>query len=279
MYNNIKSRIRIPEGNSAFFPCEKGVGQGENLSPILFSLYLNDLEHYLRSNGASGIDCEANTEYTYSYIKLVILLFADDTVLFSNNKDDLHQMLNLFEHYCDELRLTVNISKTKVLIFSSGRYAQNLNFYFKGTKIENVTDYKYLGIFLSKSGSYLNCKKHIAEQANNAMFSLLRKIRVLNLPIDMQIELFSKLIKPILLYGCEIWGFGNLDIIERVQLKFLKMILNLKKSTPSYMVYGESGLYPLKIDIQTRIVSFWTNLLDFNSGKLSSMTYNIIYTL
>ena len=48
----------------------------------------------------------------------------------------------------------MNISKTKILIFSSGRYAENLNFYFKGTKIENVTEYKYLGIFLSKSGSF-----------------------------------------------------------------------------------------------------------------------------
>ena len=60
------------------------------------------------------------------------------------------------------------------------------------------------------------------------MFPLLRKIRVLHVPIVMQIELFNKLIKPILLYGCEIWAFGNLDIIERVQLKFLKLILNLK---------------------------------------------------
>ena len=73
------------------------------------------------------------------------------------------------------------------------------------------------------------------------MFSLLRKMRILNLPIDMQIELFNKLIKPILLYGCEIWDFGNLDIIERVALKFLKLILNLKtkkkkkkKSIPPY---------------------------------------------
>ena len=279
MYSNIKSRVTIPEGNSAFFPCSKGVRQGENLSPILFSLYLNDLEHYLMSNGADGIVCEANTEQVYSYIKLVILLFADDTVLFSNNKDDLQHMLNLFEHYCDEWKLTVNISKTKILIFTSGRYAQNLHFFFKGTEIEKVTEYKYLGIFLSKSGSYLNCKKHIAEQANNAMFSLLRKIRVLHLPIDMQIELFNKLIKPILLYGCEIWAFGNLDIIERVQLKFLKLILKLKKSTPSYMVYGESGAYPLKVDIQARIVSFWTNLLDFNSGKLSSMIYKVIHIL
>ena len=70
--------------------------------------------------------------------------------------------------------------------------------------MEILSEYKYLGIYLSRSGSFLNCKKHIAEQANIAMFALLRKIRVLNLPIEMQIDLFNKLIKPILLYGCEI---------------------------------------------------------------------------
>ena len=277
MYNNIKSRIVTPDGNSAFFPCCKGVRQGENLSPILFSLYLNDLENYLMSNGANGIVCEANSENIYTYIKLLVILFADDTVFFSNNQVDLQHMLNLFEQYCDQWKLTVNISKTKILIFTSGRSAQNLHFTYKGKEIEIVTEYKYLGIYLAKSGSYLSCKKHIAEQANHAMFSLLRKIRVLNLPIEMQIDLFNKLIKPILLYGCEIWGFGNLDIIERVQLKFLKLILNLKKSTPSFMVYGETGTYPLKIDIQARIISFWTNLLEFNSNRLSSMIYKVLH--
>ena len=279
MYSNIKSRITTPEGTSAFFPCCKGVRQGENLSPILFSLFLNDLEHYLMTNSANGLVCEANTQNTHSFIKLFILLFADDTVLFADNKDDLQNMLNIFEQYCDNWKLTVNVSKTKILIFSSGRYAQNLHFYSKGSEIDIVTEYKYLGIYLSKSGSYLSCKKHVAEQANNAMFALMRKIRVLNLPIEMQIDLFKKLIKPILLYGCEIWGFGNLDIIERVQLKFLKRILNLKKSTPSYMVYGETGFTPLKVDIQARIVAYWTNLLEFNTGRLSSMIYNIIYIL
>ena len=188
-------------------------------------------------------------------------------------------MLNLFENYCDEWQLTVNVSKTKILIFTSGRYARNLNFFFKGNELELANEYKYLGIFISKSGSYLSCKKHIAEQANNAMFSLLRKIRVLNLPIEMQIDLFKKLIKPILLYGCEIWAVGNIDIIERVQLKFLKMILNLKKSTPSYMVYGETGIFPLKIEIEARIISYWTKIIDFNTNRLSNMIYHILQTL
>ncbi len=41
----------------------------------------------------------------------------------------------------------------------------------------------------------------------------------------MQLELFDKMVKPILLYGSEIWGFGNNDIIERVHLKYIKNYL------------------------------------------------------
>ena len=208
MYGNIKSRITTPEGTSAFFPCCKGVRQGENLSPILFSLFLNHLEHYLMTNSTNGLVCEANTQNTHSFIKLFILLF-DDTVLFADNKDDLQNMLNSFEQYCDNWKLTVNVSKTKILIFSFGRYAQNLHFYFKGSEIDIVTEYKYLGIYLSKSGSYLSCKKHVAEQANNAMFALMRKIRVLNLPIEMQIELFKNLLSQFYYMGVR---FGVLEI-------------------------------------------------------------------
>ena len=52
-------------------------------------------------------------------------------------------------------------------------------------------------------------------------------------------------------------GFSNNDIIEKVHLKFCKLLLHLKSSTPSYMIYGELGRYPLEIDIKSRIISFW----------------------
>ena len=110
------------------------------------------------------------------------------------------------------------------------------------------------------------------------MFSLLRKIRNLNLPISLQIDLFDKTIKPILLYGSEIHGFGNIDILERVQLKFLKYILNLKASTPSFMVYGETGVTPLAIDIKTRIISFWTKITDIEKKSLKNVYKSIFNT-
>ena len=50
------------------------------------------------------------------------------------------------------------------------------------------------------------------------MFSLLKNIRLKQLPIDVQLQLFDSVVFPVLLYGCEIWGFENLAIIEKVHL-------------------------------------------------------------
>ena len=92
--------------------------------------------------------------------------------------------------------------------------------------------------------------KHVVEQGNKATFALLKTIRFLKLPYDIQIEMFDKTVKPILLYGSEIWGYGNGDIIERVQLKFLKHIFKLKRSTPNHTIYGELGIFPIHIEIK-----------------------------
>ena len=48
MYNVIKSCVQYNGSQSEFFPCHTGVRQGENLSPFLFSIFLNDLEDFFR---------------------------------------------------------------------------------------------------------------------------------------------------------------------------------------------------------------------------------------
>ena len=104
------------------------------------------------------------------------------------------------------------------------------------------------------------------------LFSLLQKSRHLHLdrPISVQIELFNSLVRPILTYGCEVWGYACLDIVESLQLEFLKYILHVKKSTPNCFVYGETGQYPLYIHVYSRIIKFWHKLCVDTDGKLSS---------
>jgi hypothetical protein len=86
------------------------------------------------------------------------------------------------------------------------------------------------------------------------------------------------MVKPILLYGCEIWSFGNNDIIERVHLKFCKHFFNLKtKSTPNFMIYGEIGAYPMFVYIKLRMVNYWSKLINGKDNKLSLILYKYMY--
>lgn len=274
--------LRVNSNFSNFFSCNIGVRQGENLSPLLFSLFLNDLKDFFQNNSnVQGIilQNEQNTNELFDLLKIFILLYADDTVIMAETANDLQEALNTYEQYCDTWKLKVNTSKTKIVIFAKGRQPR-YNFTFKNEALEVVNEYKYLGLYFNRSGSFLSCKKHISNQATRAMYSLIKNSNRLNLPIDLQIDLFNKTVKPILLYGAEIWGFGKLDLIERVQLKFLKYILKLKRSTPNYFVYGETGCMPLSIDIEEKIISFWSRLCVTEGGdtpnKLSSAVYKNI---
>ena len=73
-----------------------------------------------------------------------------------------------------------------------------------------------------------------------------------------------------LTYGSEIWGYENIDILEKLHVKFCKLLLNLKTSTPNFMLYGELGRYPLNITVKLKILSFWS--------KLSSPIYRLLYS-
>ena len=276
LYLNIKSCVTVNGERSMRFPCDIGVRQGENLSPLLFSIYLNDLEQFLSQSGnVNGVTCSCNNieENAHILLKLFVMLYADDTVILAETADDLQNALTQYALYCETWKLNINNSKTKIVIFARGRLP---DYRFRLIEeIEIVPNYKYLGVMFSRTGSFLATKRHIASQANRAVFCLLKKAKNLLLPIDIQIEMFLKTVKPILLYACEICGHGNVEILEQVQLKFLKSILNLKKSTPNCIVYGETGVLPLKIDIQTRIISFWSKIVLPVPNNLSSKLYAI----
>ena len=70
--------------------------------------------------------------------------------------------------------------------------------------------------------------EYVFEQARKALFSLYQKIRNLDLPIDCQIKLFDNTILPILTYACDVWGFGDLSVIDKLQTDIFKHILHIK---------------------------------------------------
>ena len=71
--------------------------------------------------------------------------------------------------------------------------------------------------------------------------------------------------------------FENITMIEKLHLKYLKYIIGLKQSTPTCMVLGETGRYPLSISIKCRMISYWSKLLCQKESKLSNIMYKVIY--
>lgn len=91
MYSHVKSCVKHCNSFSDFFAYAVGVRQGEVISPILVSLFLEDLEMFLHGDNNSGVLIDD--------IVLIILLFADDMAIFGNRPEDLQTKLNLLHGY------------------------------------------------------------------------------------------------------------------------------------------------------------------------------------
>ncbi|OWF41333.1 RNA-directed DNA polymerase from mobile element jockey [Mizuhopecten yessoensis] len=210
------------------------------------------------------------------YLKLFVILYADGTVLMAETPEGLQHALSVFQNYCRSWKLTINVQKTKVVIFEKRDRRQQYVFKLNEENIEVQNSYSYLGILFDSNGTFSRAKTKITEQAKKALYALNKKIRNIPLSVDLQLKLFDSLVSPILLYACEILGFKNTTTIERMHLQFCKRIMNVKNSTPNYMIYGETGRYPLEIEIKTRMIMFWFKLLTGGS-KISSLIYKMTY--
>ena len=74
-------------------------------------------------------------------------------------------------------------------------------------------------------------------------------------------ELFDKLLSPVLNYGSEVWGFHDAPEIEKVHLKFRKNILGVKTSVQNDFVYGELHRLPMKYAKTIIILKYWLKIV------------------
>ena len=215
---------------------------------------------------------------------MFILLYADDTVILAESHTDLQAALDAMLDYCNTWDLKVNASKTKIIVFCKSKktLSKESDFYYNGEKVDIVEEFVYLGVLFSFNGKFAKTKKRLIVQARKAMFALIKKCRKLNLAFSLQLHLFNSMIVPILLYGSEVWAFEDMKILDQFQLNFCKIVLNLKKSTPNCMIYGELGIKPVSQQAISRLLCFWGKLVfdaNVRPSKICNIVYKTIYVL
>ena len=98
--HNVKSRITCDNEFSEFL--HVGTESDKDILIFLFSLCLNDLDTFLENNNVTGLKTlsdKLEQELCY-YVKLFVIMYANDTALVAKSASNLQNRLNLFQDYC-----------------------------------------------------------------------------------------------------------------------------------------------------------------------------------
>ena len=273
MYADVPVCVKSPSSLSGCFQSVLGVKQGCPLSPLLFGVLLDDFEVLLQQalGDAAGLPRLAGRV-------VPPLLFADDMFLLSLSPTGLQAQLDYLQSYCDAKRLTVNAAKTQVMIFrpgggSGGKVAAGDAFSYAGRPLEVVRSTKYLGLTfaqLSRQHGFSSSADVLATAGRQALFAMRRRASELGVCLpEQQGMLFDIFVKPVLSYGCEVWGVDLLSRAdcssERVHRWFCRRVQGLPKQASSAVCLAELGRWPLHLHWVQQLARFWNRLLSMDT--------------
>ena len=270
LYDGDQSCVKLGNNITDNFISNQGVKQGCTLSPLLFNIFLSDLQERIEVPENKPTEISPNNF-------LGCLIWADDLLLLSQTEIGLNNMLKELKKYSEENGLTVNIKKTKVMIFNkTGRHIRR-NFYLGDLKVETTREYKYLGFNITPHGGIAAGLIDLKDRALKAYFKMKNKMGLSfrKYPI-VTIKLFQTLIQPILLYASDFWGVlktPNNNPFEKIHMKFCKELLGVKIQTTNIGVLLELGQLPLSIYANKNAIKNWVRITDekqYNSLIFSS---------
>ena len=244
MYKNCSYSVKDHNGLSDFFKSTIGMKQGCPLSPLLSNLFQNDLHENFDDS------CDP---VSFISSKVNSLSWADDLVLMSTSPKGLQNCLNKLGIYCDKWCISVNVSKTNCMVFGKGKLAK---LYYKGTKIEQVNSYNYLGVCLHKSGKIKYSIDDRIAKASRAINMIQGALSTNgNVSVNIALSLFQKQVVPILTYGSIYWGVSTCydkiyleNIPEHVNsLKDINSFLKCNNYITQYKRVGRKGELPRKV--------------------------------
>jgi ribonucleases P/MRP protein subunit RPP40 len=207
-----KQRVVINGAMSSYSNVLSGVPQGSVLGPLLFVIYINDIDLGLYSK---------------------ILKFADDTKIYSkvsNNEDisSLGKDLATLSSWSKDWLMTFNYSKCKVMHIGHNNINKNLTIDDNIIdECDNITD---LGVLFNKDLKFSSQCIKVAKKANKILGLIYRNFENKNKKI--MLSLYKSLVRPHLDYCVQIWNphlEKDILLLERVQKRATKMIQGLQK--------------------------------------------------
>ena len=267
IYSISNSQLRLNGLLTGSFNVNSGVRQGDIMSPILFSMFLNDL--------ATGIK-DLNCGIEINDINLSILLYADDIVLIAPSESALQTMLNFVSEWCRKWHMAANTDKTQIIHFRKKSVAQTkYNFHLGSVSVEKVSRYKYLGVIFDE---YLNFEENahlLAESAGRALGAIRTKLKYLK---ECGFKSFNTLFECGVLSICDyaagVWGTKRYNKIEQVLYRGARYFLGVHRFASVDAILGDLGWEPAYKRHKKLILKQWNRFCEMPLSRLTRKIFD-----
>ena len=141
------------------------------LSPTLFNIYINELARALEKSPAPAL--------TLLEAEVKSLLYANDLVLLTPTKASLQQHLDHLHRFCQTWALTVNLSKTQIMVFQKRTSCQDHKYklHLDTVALEHTKNYTYLALNISATGNFHIAVNDLRAKARGAFYAIKRNIK------------------------------------------------------------------------------------------------------
>ena len=206
-----RQRVVVDGEVSNWKPVLSGVPQGSVLGPILFLIYINDLEEGVTSK---------------------ILTFADDTKLFrkikgNGDKQQLQDDIDKLIKWSEKWQMLFNFQKCKCL--HAGHGNTGVNYEMGGTMLCKTVKEKDLGVTMN-ANMKVSEQCRIAASKGNQILGMIRR-NITYKEKGLIVPLYKAIVRPHLEYCIQAWRpyiRKDIDILEKVQRRTTKLITGLR---------------------------------------------------
>lgn len=235
--------IRVSVGDWVSEPIkqDKGVPQGECLSPLLFSLFTSDLPATLMTDN-----------------DIAVLMYADDLAICSNNRTKLQTSLDHLSTFCASNKLMVNISKTKAMKFRrGGRMSTDDKLSYNGSPLEFLSSFTYLGVVFQTRGGTGGHTDHLRSKGLSSCGKISMRLPLSKLSLPSLERLFLSIVLPSMSYalGTLIQLNPNLTYIDEIQGRLLKMWFGVSKYASSTALMSAVGWTPISDSVKESLLN------------------------
>ncbi|GFU19927.1 probable RNA-directed DNA polymerase from transposon BS [Trichonephila clavipes] len=253
-YNNVHSSQR---------PILASTPQGSILSPAFYNIYTSDFP------------TDNNT---------TLCLFADDAAILSTKRTAEDAALHM-QHYILKLelwltkwRIAINTDKTHAIVFRKKRtHNSPPTLQLFNQTIDWTFETKYLGIILNDKLTYSSHFKEITKKYWRKLYSLNSIIgRKSKLSLKNRLFVYKQYVRPLLLYGCAIWGsagYLHIDNLQRLQNQALRTIARAPRFLPRYILHEELRVEPIHTIIAELSSNFHSTIPYHNNATINSQNH------